>query len=698
MKGFFFWSSVLGIVFLLYAVIISVAYYIYIFVLSNEETVIFEETLSICNTTIDATKLQYTGAVGTIISLRELIALDQKLHVSSVDWQTWSTALFQYTDWGISSLLQLVYVRNFELEAFQRSSGIHVHSFNGSTLSAQNYLVVANSYHSDSLLGVDFFSEPIRNSTTRLGINSQSVSFSPPCAPLYNSIRDHFFFFLPYFTSFGTPLGGIIAIYSKENAIVDKSTLPSFIVLELILNGIPLFTDPNFKDARFKITNNYLLHSNSSAVISCGTTRKNSFSSQIVLIVAGALVLVVAVIALIVGRVIQKKRWLEATQKSAAERELKAISNSQLKSAFLANMSHEIRTPINGIVGMTNFLLETDLSSEQSNYTSVLKHSAEVLLSIVNDILDFSKIQAGKLRVEKVAFDFAYFIKSVQISFELESDSRGNTLVVKTFFKDHLWMITDPHRLRQVISNLVSNALKFTSQGTVTLTIEHDPPDLVFTVNDTGIGMTQEQVKDLFTPFNQADISTTRKYGGTGLGLVISEELVELISGGNGIHVESQLGVGSTFSFRLLFVPTDPVVTIPVPSVKSVVKFNILVVDDNSVNRQIAKKMLQDLGHQVITLCNGQEAVDLMTGMEASTIDLIFMDSMMPIMDGYAATYTLRSMGIQVKIISMTANVFQSEKDRVRLIGCNGYVSKPVSKAILCKAISFVMSGVDYFE
>lgn len=701
MKLIKFWLIVIASILLLNLIITLGTFYIYKYLLDNEHESILNETNSICNTAIASTKLEFTGAINVLISLRELVKIYPGKYVDPVSWNTWVANIFEFTSWGISGLLQLIYTN--DIFEFRQFTSRPIRSFQSNGIdNNSDHLAILNTYPTLDIIGLDFFTEPVRNETSRKGIAFNSATVSDPFLPVsFSSSKNEkfFFFFLPSRSESGTLLGGVTALYSEKNAIPNRNTLPKVIVFKILLNGIPLLVDNDYDNARFISSSMFQLRGNTSSEISCGTTRNDSFSSKVVLIIGAILFFSCTVVGFSIAFIILKKKKSEEHQKETEEREVMAVCNSQQKTAFLANMSHEIRTPINGIVGMTNFLLETKLSEEQENYTNVLKQSAEVLLSIVNDILDFSKMQAGKLRVENVAFDIGSFLTSVKISFDLESKDRGNTLYLKTFFKDHFWIYSDPHRLRQILGNLVSNALKFTSQGIITLSLDFADPYLIFSVSDTGIGMTEPQMKLLFTPFNQADDSTTRKYGGTGLGLVISQDLVELLTNGDKISVKSDIGKGSTFSFRLLLVSAQPIVILPeITIMPSVLKLNILVVDDNSINRQIAKKMLKDLGHQAVSVCNGQEAVDFLIGPTGSSINLVFMDSMMPVMDGYEATRTLRLMGFTTKIISMTANVFQSEKEKVKSLGCNGYVSKPIIKATLIKAIGTVMANQDYFD
>jgi two-component system, sensor histidine kinase len=362
-----------------------------------------------------------------------------------------------------------------------------------------------------------------------------------------------------------------------------------------------------------------------------------------------------------------------------------AQSATEAKSRFLANMSHEVRTPLNGILGMSALLLDAPLDAESRDYASAIKTSGESLLALVNDILDFSKIEAGRLVFEKLDFDlvstmqdifksFSYVARQKNLKMDLECDQTLPNLVNG-----------DPGRVRQILMNLIGNAVKFTSQGSVSVKLTCLDPKAVrlkFEIKDTGIGISPESAANLFQEFTQADASTTRVFGGTGLGLSISKRLVEQMNGQ--ISVDSKLGEGSTFSFTL---ELSPAVSQNVATVKgSVVElparekpWRVLVGEDNQVNQIIISKMLEKIGVRCEVAGNGKEVI---AALQSRSYDLVLMDCHMPEMDGYDATAFIReSKSIpdnRIPIIAMTANAMQGDREKTIAAGMDDYLSKPV--------------------
>ena len=367
---------------------------------------------------------------------------------------------------------------------------------------------------------------------------------------------------------------------------------------------------------------------------------------------------------------------------------------SRAKSEFLANMSHEIRTPMNGVLGVAELLLQTKLTDRQRQFVHTVRSSGKNLLYIINDILDFSKIEAGRLELEQIDFDLRELIDSIYDLFSGKASKKGLTLTSRVQKDIPRIVHGDPVRLRQVLTNLIGNAIKFTGQGSVNLQVTmegHEPENCVlhFEVRDTGIGLTSDQRQGIFDAFTQADSSTTRKYGGTGLGLAISKQLVTLMGGD--ISVDSEPGLGATFRFTArLQVSHDQESAIAEyqkeqeESSLPTYRFDcrVLVAEDNPTNQIVVKGMLEILGCHVTPAANGREAV-LMA--KEGSYDIILMDCQMPELDGYSATAEIRAQERKggckpTPIIALTAHVMSGDREHCLQAGMDDYLGKPLQQ------------------
>jgi PAS domain S-box-containing protein len=380
----------------------------------------------------------------------------------------------------------------------------------------------------------------------------------------------------------------------------------------------------------------------------------------------------------------------------------KAEQANRMRGEFLANMSHEIRTPMNGILGMTELAMTTEDTHVQKEYLSLARDSASHLLNIINQILDFSKIEAGALELEQLTVCPAQLIRHTARSLEQLAQAKGVRLRVENDpgLPELVWM--DPVRMRQVLTNLIGNAIKFTDEGQVTIRSKVSPTaqegvvDIDVSVIDTGIGFDNARKDALFSPFTQADGSITRSYGGTGLGLAITRSLMQLMGGDISAH--SEPGQGACFTIRFpaksvsaATVQEGAVSAVALDSEETAIRpLCVLLVEDHEINRKLAQIMLQRMGHHFVLANDGQQALDCL---EKETFDLVLLDVMMPVMDGMTALKTWREREAErqlprTTVLMVTAHAITGDRERFIAAGADGYVSKPMSEAALRKEIN----------
>lgn len=686
--------------------LISFGTIVYLFVLlqTTQRTAAQTEFSRLCRRKQTETAQQFLG--GTTI-LRALRQNSQFLGVpAAFEYNKTIIELVSRSEWNISALTQLKYFYNVsDFERYRAASGNitrrPIESSNPADV--DDMLLIVNSFPNSSSIGTDYFSDYTRYELVQHARKTRDLTISRPLKTSTTPKKNVILFFLPNFNVIGEFIGGFSGAYREDVVVVNKNEIN--LSYMLTVDGEPFLVDEDYNDHDLVVM--YPFYADTTRFeFSCSSIYTPAYTPIIILLLGTILSFAIPVVVIYASRQIRKiqrtSNELLAIEKEitiAKVNEQSALQSAALKAAFLANVSHEIRTPLNGITGMTEFLLDTALTSDQLDYVETIKRSSGMLMSIVNDVLDFSKAESRNLTREDLVCNVVSILKDVPGIYANLSEENRNRVDIQHDFPE-LWCVTDPGRLQQILTNLFSNSTKFTKNGTILLRVSKESTRVVFSVSDTGIGMTPGQVERLFTPFTQADATTTRKYGGTGLGLSICKKLVELLGGD--IWVDSELGKGTTVSFSIPYVAADEPHQGPVckagvvPSAEYTLfakgKY-ILIVDDNKINLRVAEKMLKNLGYFTVTANDGIEAVDLFTNLTntGAGYSAVLMDIQMPNMDGYAATEALRRAGHHVPILAMTANVLSGEREKCLAAGMDGYLTKPLNKAEMAEELRSVI-------
>lgn len=689
-----------------FLIAIGATMFIFINLLNSSRESAYIEFSRFCNRKRTETMQQFLGGITILVSMRQQY-MDRYLRnetISSSEWISKNKELVDNSDWQISFVSSLTYFPNnsslFQYATSQNITIIPLPSMN--KVVAVDHLLITQSYPNSSIVGVDYFTELTRYKIVSESIKSRNIAMSKPIFSTDN-LSKSVLLFLPYFYN-NQFIGGTSGFYRQNVVIVEKNETAN-IYYSVDVNNINFFTDDGFSGSAFKASFPFVI-AGKTVNFSCGTSYTPDFTPFIILILGTTLSIILPTIVFYSTKQLRKvrqannQRLIAEKEKNAASlAEQTAIQSNALKTAFLANVSHEIRTPLNGITGMTQFLLDTELDEEQRNYARIIKQSSGMLLSIVNDVLDYSKAESKMMLKENLICNIIPILYDIPQMYSLKVSDNNNEIRITHKGFNELWTITDPGRLQQIITNLFSNATKFTKNGIITLDCYVKNQQIVISVSDTGIGMTKEQLDILYTPFMQADASTTRKYGGTGLGLSICKRLVDLLDGE--IQVKSEKGVGSKFTVILPYIPASnptPVILDAEQNSENMNSFAknkmILVVDDNKINLKVADKMLKNIGYSTVFAGNGVEAVNMVTNLSSNMhFSAILMDIQMPEMDGYTATQEIRKMNYSLPIIAMTANVLSGERQKCLDVGMDEYVTKPLNQLLLQKILFDVISS-----
>ena len=716
---------------------LATSLYLFMHTKTDDENLSFKDFDRFCSRKGTETFQQLQGGMTVLQAMHQYISeLPPDLFISNERWKNAVQVLVNKVHWDVTAISNLRWfatVASANSWASRNNVSLHdpVLSEKGNVVPRADAFVIVNSYtNNTSVVGVDYF----RSSYTLDITNAATTDGQPTVSkPFFNPARSAKSVLILVPQIIGNRLNsGVAGLYSQDVMIIDRAAARTSdgvdeVAFQIIMKGGILLEDEFYSRNPFVTHYNYTV-GDALMLFSCSAPFTPALTPYVILALGAVLSVLVPTMTTIYLRQLRNiqeenlaRTAAEATANEARVGEAIAIQAAEVKSTFLNNVSHELRTPLNGIRGNADFLLDTQLSEEQRMHALGILQSTRDLVNIVDDILNYTSMQYGTALPPPniTALNLTEMLFRLPQTFAAELASKHNTLVVVPLQEELRHPImTDGLFLHQILRKLVENAIKFTDNGTVTVCLqlqndaEGHSTTVQFHIEDTGVGISSHQ--QVFVPFMQHESNRSRRFGGTGLGLVITKKLVEHLGGR--IEFTSKVNYGSRFSFTIPFLPapasaismrlstslssvssgrqnklasglkTEAVQEEEVVLLKEPQLRQILIVEDNMVNMMVAQKTLAKLGYRWLSATNGEQAVQVMKE-RGSAVDAILMDISMPVMDGLEATRIIRASGTQTPIIAVTANALDSERTKCFAVGMNSFLTKPLSREKLADTL-----------